>query len=160
MEAIFTGRAFKQLMSEVTKFPSVGTFAGSELINLRQGWHWRGEGQGLVLAWSEVPAEGQLVCSADERVLTTFAGLFRDSAKVKVDLVGEGGGGGGGGTVSKTGTSKDGSRQAYKKPAMDGEPLAITADAGRNLQSFRGGFRFRIQAGIVLCDVGLWITGD
>lgn len=83
-----TGSSFKEVMTAVTRLPSLGSFAGSEQVNLSAS-----EGVltattfGIVLARAKVSCTGDLELVATERrVLEAFAPFCPDTAKVSIQV--------------------------------------------------------------------------
>lgn len=83
------GKDFKALISSVSKFPTVGSFAGSELVNLQAAdGKLTATAFGIVLSRGRVSAEGTLkLVGAGERELSSFAGICPDLAKVSISIV-------------------------------------------------------------------------
>lgn len=90
MKATFLGKDLKALIAGIGKFPSLGNFAGADLIHLQVS-----EGKataytfGIVLSKVQVPAEGKmLLLGLDRRGVEGFVSICADAAKViltKVD---------------------------------------------------------------------------
>ena len=83
-KAVFSGHLFKALISAVQKFPSVGSFAGSEVVNISVA-----DGRavattfGTALSRARVEAEGTLkLTGINERDISAFASICTESAKV------------------------------------------------------------------------------
>lgn len=83
------GADFKEAVTAVAKFPSVGSFAGSEVISLQAV-----EGKltattfGIVLSRARIDAKGDLaLVGIDQRIAGTFASLCPDTAKVVISIL-------------------------------------------------------------------------
>lgn len=81
-----TGKDFKALVTGVTKFPTVGHFGGSEMVNLAvTGGKAQCTTLGVVLSRSMVPAAGELpLIAIDERLIGPFASLHGEATKVVI----------------------------------------------------------------------------
>lgn len=88
MSATVLGKDFKALISAVTKFPTVGAFAGSELINLSAvDGKLTATTFGIVLSRAKVPVDGTLpLIAVNERELGDFAGICPDLAKIEISV--------------------------------------------------------------------------
>lgn len=82
--AIFASNDFKRLVAALTRFPSVGSFAASELINLTVAdGHATATSFGVVMSKMRIRAEGELaLVGMDERLVNNFASVCPDNAKV------------------------------------------------------------------------------
>lgn len=81
------GKDLKSLIRAVMRFPSVGSFAGSELVSLqvKNGWAIAST-FGVILSKARVPAEGELeLVAGDERALEPFIGGCSDTVKVVIE---------------------------------------------------------------------------
>lgn len=87
-KAIFVGKEFKSLISAVTRYPSIGSFAGAELINLRVGKNIAiATTSGVALSKAKIHAEGELpLIGIGIRELSAFAGICHDTAKVYIEI--------------------------------------------------------------------------
>ena len=118
------GKDFKSLVLGATKFPSVGHFGGSEMVNLRVT---KGQAYcttlGVVLAKSMVPAAGELpLIAIDERLIEPFARAHAEAAKVVIEFDEKEV------TVRARGRKitapyKEGISQAFPKTAVEGIPV-------------------------------------
>lgn len=81
-----TGQHFKELMTAVTRLPPLGSFAGSEQVNLvAANGTLTATTFGIVLARAKVPCTGDLALVATERrVLEAFAPFCPDASKVTI----------------------------------------------------------------------------
>ena len=131
--ATFIGKDFRTLLSEATRFPSVGTYSGSELVTLTVGGGLCvARTMGLAQCWAEVPAEGKLECSIDERVIVSFMSLCTESSKVRLTNTGSE-------LILKTRTREVKEAPGAiihktKKPATAGDPLSISKSLGDTLR--------------------------
>lgn len=80
------GAQFKELVSAVTKFPSVGTFVGSDIVSLRvANGKLTASSFGVVLSYASVEAEGTVdLFGIDERALGQFASHCRSNSDVRI----------------------------------------------------------------------------
>jgi hypothetical protein len=90
-KVILSGKDYKFLIAAVTRFPSVGSFAGSETINLQAA-----DGKlaattfNMVLSRARVAVEGELpLVGVNERTLAAFASVCSESAKVSITVSGK-----------------------------------------------------------------------
>lgn len=85
-DATLNGGEFKRLVDAVKRFPSIGSFLGSDLINLEVGKkHAVASTFGVVVSRASIPAEGDLTLSAvDERALVPFTAICRPKSAVVI----------------------------------------------------------------------------
>lgn len=88
-KASILGKDFKTLTSAVTKFPSLGSFAGTELISLQvQSGKLTATTAGVAMSWADVPVEGTIpFIGVGEREVLAFAGICPDTAKVYIEVI-------------------------------------------------------------------------
>src|ERR1700739_2113624 len=86
LSAYLTGKNFRALISAVSKFPTIGSFAGADVINLEVR-----EGRavattcGIVLSRARVPADGELkLIGLERRTVEAFAGICPETAKLSI----------------------------------------------------------------------------
>jgi hypothetical protein len=158
-KAIFSGHLFKVLIAAVQKFPSIGSFAGSEVVNISVA-----DGKatattfGTVLSRARVEAEGTLkLIGINERDISSFASICTDTAKVTIT------------PSEKSIVLKSRNReintpvmeaQQYKMPTLKDTPsIPITkAIAGR--VGYLAGVAFNDMSRPELCCVMLTSTGQ
>jgi hypothetical protein len=82
------GSDFRELITAVSRFPTIGSFAGSEMISLAtNSGKLVASSFGVVLSKASVAVEGELTHIAiDERVIVPFASMCPDVAKVTIEL--------------------------------------------------------------------------
>jgi hypothetical protein len=83
-----TGKEFSALIQGSTKFPSIGLFGGSEMVNLRVAKGYAVcTTLGVVLSRSSLPVQGELpLIAVDERLITPFANQHTEATKVTIDV--------------------------------------------------------------------------
>lgn len=118
--AKFSGKEFKRLISAVSKYPSIGNFAGADLINLEVvDGRATATTFGVVLSRARVPAEGELaLVGLERRTVEAFAGICPDSAKL---------------TISRNGTKEvliKFKGREISPPVLDGQRHKIPAIKG------------------------------
>src|ERR1035437_7667400 len=88
---IVVGADFKALIVAVSRFPTIGSFAGSDTISISaQDGKINASSFGVVLSKARVKADGVLpLVGVDERALTAFAALCPDASKVYLEVVGK-----------------------------------------------------------------------
>lgn len=89
-ETKVNGAAFKLLIDAVKRFPSVGGFVGSDLINLqvsKDGTKLQASTFGVVVSRGTVDAVGEMpLIAVDERALIPFAGLCDSKSNVVIKV--------------------------------------------------------------------------
>ena len=88
MSIIIVGKEFKKLVSAVTLFPSIGSFGGSELVNLHVKGGWATATTfGVVLSMAKVPATGELsLLGINERDMKSVASICTDADQIRIDV--------------------------------------------------------------------------
>jgi hypothetical protein len=86
--ASVAGKDLKALVTALTRFPSIGAFAGSELIHFRVGKGFlQASSMGVVISRARIQAKGQTPCVAvDSRALGNFTSGFPDNCRVTIDV--------------------------------------------------------------------------
>ena len=84
--ACFRGSDFKALVAAATRFPSIGSFADSQMVHLKvSDGVARATMCSIAAAAATVPAEGELpLLAIEERTLQGFASVVSDAAKVYI----------------------------------------------------------------------------
>jgi hypothetical protein len=87
-EAIINGGTFKALIDAVQRFPGVGSFVGSDLINLQLvGKELVASTYGIVISRSVVEGAGVLpLIAVDERALSPFSALCTGKSDVTIKV--------------------------------------------------------------------------
>ena len=89
--ATVPSKDFKELVKAVSRFPSIGAFAGSEMIMLSTSKNvLLASSYGVVLSKASTPIEGDLpLLAVDERVLIQFATTCGDDGTVTITTDGK-----------------------------------------------------------------------
>jgi len=82
-----TGKEFAALVQGATKFPSIGLFGGSEMVNFKVGKGFAVcTTLGVVLARAAVPIQGDLpLIAVDERLIVPFASQHAEAVKIVIE---------------------------------------------------------------------------
>lgn len=83
-QVVIRGERFKRLVAAITKFPTLGSFAGSEMVNMScDSGVLTATAVGVVMSVVTAKATGSIdLVAINERVLGNFAGVVADGAKV------------------------------------------------------------------------------